>query len=378
MERVRKFADETIPVFTDLGKAAPAINRIFTQLPAFSNSSTLYFTSLGKFGQTAGPALKASEPLLERLEALGNSARPFASNLSSLFTNLRSTGGIERLMDFIFLTSGATNGYNSLGHFLRADIISGNCVALQGGSDTQACAGELLRVRNPPARRRASSLAIGLRGRTPQADAARCCARSKRIGRRAQRVQLREVRLAHLLGVGRIRAGPRDLARLSPAPQLPAGRMRGELMATTTPPRTPPPTAREQRGRPATPGRARPTRPPRWLIPAVIVIAIVVAAVLLMGGSSGAEYRLLFSSAELLVKGNQVQVGGVPVGVGDRNHPDAPEQGAREGPSRRLHRRRFIAARAQKSGSPRSPASPTATSRSRRGRTTSPRSPTAG
>lgn len=124
MARVRKFADETIPVFTELGKAAPSINRIFTQLPAFNNSSTLYFTSLGKFGKTAGPALKASEPLLERLETLGNSARPFASNLSSLFTNFRSTGGIERLMDFIFLASGATNGYNSLGHFLRADITS--------------------------------------------------------------------------------------------------------------------------------------------------------------------------------------------------------------------------------------------------------------
>jgi phospholipid/cholesterol/gamma-HCH transport system substrate-binding protein len=124
MERVRAFADETIPVFTELGKAAPSINRIFTQLPAFSNASTVYLTSLGKFGKTAGPALKASEPLLERLETLGNSARPFASNLSSLFTNLRSTGGIERFMDFIFLTAGATNGYNSLGHFLRADLTS--------------------------------------------------------------------------------------------------------------------------------------------------------------------------------------------------------------------------------------------------------------
>ena len=143
MERVRKFADETIPVFTDLGKAAPSINRIFTQLPAFSQSSTLYFTSLGKFGQTAGPALKATEPLLERLEALGNSARPFASNLSSLFTNLRSTGGIERLMDFIFLTSGATNGYNSLGHFLRADLLSSACVSYRA-EPTSGCIGNFL------------------------------------------------------------------------------------------------------------------------------------------------------------------------------------------------------------------------------------------
>ncbi len=128
MERIRAFADETIPTFTELGKAAPALNRIFTQLPAFSSSSTVYFKSLGKFGKTAGPALKATEPLLERLEVLGTSAQPFANNLSSLLSSLKSTGGIERFMDFIFLAAGATNGYNSLGHFLRADLLSTNCV----------------------------------------------------------------------------------------------------------------------------------------------------------------------------------------------------------------------------------------------------------
>jgi ABC-type transporter Mla subunit MlaD len=122
MERIRAFADETIPTFRELGLAAPSINRIFTQLPAFNASSSVYFKSLGKFGQTAGPALKASEPLLERLETLGNAARPFASNLSSLLTSVKNTGGIERLMDFIFLFAGSANGYNSLGHFLRADL----------------------------------------------------------------------------------------------------------------------------------------------------------------------------------------------------------------------------------------------------------------
>jgi ABC-type transporter Mla subunit MlaD len=141
MERVREFADETIPTFTELGKAAPAINSIFTQLPAFSRSSTLYFQSLGKFGQSAGPALRASEPLLERLETLGNSARPFASNFSSLLTNVRSTGGIERLMDFIFLTSGATNGYNSLGHFLRADITSVGLCQFYRAIEQSGCPG---------------------------------------------------------------------------------------------------------------------------------------------------------------------------------------------------------------------------------------------
>jgi ABC-type transporter Mla subunit MlaD len=175
MERIRVFADETIPTFTALGKAAPAINSIFTQLPAFSNSSTIYLKSLGKLGQTAGPALRATEPLLNRLEALGNSAQPFANNLSSLLTNVKETGGIERLMDFIFLAAGATNGYNSLGHFLRADLLSTACVSYRaepehgGGcsanfiaeeSGTKASASSAAGGESPAADRESSAAAL--------------------------------------------------------------------------------------------------------------------------------------------------------------------------------------------------------------------------
>jgi ABC-type transporter Mla subunit MlaD len=145
MERISEFADETIPTFTELGKAAPSINRIFTQLPAFSHSSTVYYTSLGKFSQVAGPALKATEPLLDRLETLGNSATPFANNLNSVLTSFRETGGIERLMDFLFLTAGVANGYNSLGHFLRADITSlGLCAFYKAQETGHTCSANLL------------------------------------------------------------------------------------------------------------------------------------------------------------------------------------------------------------------------------------------
>ena len=87
-------------------------------------------------------------------------------------------------------------------------------------------------------------------------------------------------------------------------------------MAATSPPRTPPPTPRSRRLRPSGPsGRTGARVRARWLIPAAIALIAVIVILLLMSGSSGAEYRLLFSSAELLVKGDQVQVGGVPVGT---------------------------------------------------------------
>jgi phospholipid/cholesterol/gamma-HCH transport system substrate-binding protein len=129
MERLGRFADETTPVFTELGIAAPGINQAFTNLPAFSNSSTTFFKNLGQTSKLSGPALVAAQPLLARLKALGSAAKPFSGSLSELFTSLRNTGGIERLLDFIFLGAGAANGYDSLGHFLRTEGVASICLS---------------------------------------------------------------------------------------------------------------------------------------------------------------------------------------------------------------------------------------------------------
>ena len=103
MERLARFADETTPVFTDLGTAAPAINQAFTQLPAFSKSSESFYTSLGKTAHQSGPAIVAVKPLLNTLRGFGGAALPFTTNFSGLLTSLRNTGGLERLLDFTFL-----------------------------------------------------------------------------------------------------------------------------------------------------------------------------------------------------------------------------------------------------------------------------------
>ncbi len=41
---------------------------------------------------------------------------------------MRSTGGLERLLDFIYLGGGSINGYDALGHFLRAEIFGSTCL----------------------------------------------------------------------------------------------------------------------------------------------------------------------------------------------------------------------------------------------------------
>jgi phospholipid/cholesterol/gamma-HCH transport system substrate-binding protein len=129
MDRIGRFAEETTPVFTNLGIAAPGINQAFTNLPAFSNSSATFFKNLGKTSRLSGPALVAAGPLLNRLQALGSAAKPFSGSLSELLTSLRNTGGLERLMDFIFLGTGAANGYDALGHFLRTEGVGSICLS---------------------------------------------------------------------------------------------------------------------------------------------------------------------------------------------------------------------------------------------------------
>jgi ABC-type transporter Mla subunit MlaD len=128
MERFGRLAEQTTPAFTDLKAAAPGINQAFTQLPPFSRSSTTFFQSLGSNAKVTGPALVSLQPLLARLKKLGSAAKPFSGSLSELFTSLRDTGGLERLMDFIFLGSGSVNGYDALGHFLRAELVANTCL----------------------------------------------------------------------------------------------------------------------------------------------------------------------------------------------------------------------------------------------------------
>ncbi len=129
LKHLEAFAEQAIPTFTDLGVAAPGINRTFQNIGPFSTSTTQYFKSLGSTSKKIGDALVGSQPLLTRIESLGSASKPFAKSFSELFSSLRSTGGIERLLDFIFMGAGDVNGYDSLGHFARAVAIGNKCAA---------------------------------------------------------------------------------------------------------------------------------------------------------------------------------------------------------------------------------------------------------
>ena len=127
MRRLGSFSDEFTPVLRDLQSAAPDINRLFRELGPFAEAATPAVRSLGETADVGRPALLASRPIIRDLTQLTQQAAPVAKDLSDLGTSLRDTGGIERLMDYIFFQGTAVNGFDQFGHYLRASLIVNTC-----------------------------------------------------------------------------------------------------------------------------------------------------------------------------------------------------------------------------------------------------------
>lgn len=121
------FASQAAPVFRDLNAAAPQLSRVFQRLGPFSQSAQPSLLSLGDALERGRPALIRSRPLIRDLGRLGRDSRPVAVNLDRLTASLDRTGGIERLMDFVFYSTLAINGFDSVSHYLRAGLLVNTC-----------------------------------------------------------------------------------------------------------------------------------------------------------------------------------------------------------------------------------------------------------
>jgi hypothetical protein len=158
MERLGRFADQTTPAFEDLGIAAPGVNKTFKNIAPFSKSLEGFLRSFGKSSKSTAAGLAAVEPLLSLAKGLGKNGKPFATNLSGLLTSLRSTGGLERLLDFIYLGAGSANGYDALGHFLRVEIVgSAGCLAYAVKTNPLCTTGKFIGANSASAKASAAS-----------------------------------------------------------------------------------------------------------------------------------------------------------------------------------------------------------------------------
>lgn len=129
LQQLGDFADQTTPVLTDLHTAAPDLNRFITALGPFSSAATTSVVSLGKALVIGRPAIVKSLPLVRQLATFAKNALPVGKNLAALTRSFDKTGGIERLMDYIFFQVTAINGFDGVSHYLRAGLMANLCSA---------------------------------------------------------------------------------------------------------------------------------------------------------------------------------------------------------------------------------------------------------
>ena len=120
-------SDEFTPVLADLRTAAPDLSRFIGELGPFSQASIPALASLGDAADVGRPALERSRPLIRDLGSFAKDAGPVAKNLDLLTASLDETGGIERVMDYVFFTMLGVNGFDGVSHYLRAALITNLC-----------------------------------------------------------------------------------------------------------------------------------------------------------------------------------------------------------------------------------------------------------
>ena len=127
MTRLGAFADEASPVVEDLGSEAPALSRFAKALGPFSQASIPAVRSLGAASDVGLEAVPKTLPITKETRALAQAAKPVATNLRATLESVRDTGGIERFVDYLFFQGAAINGFDSIGHYLRAALIVNTC-----------------------------------------------------------------------------------------------------------------------------------------------------------------------------------------------------------------------------------------------------------
>jgi phospholipid/cholesterol/gamma-HCH transport system substrate-binding protein len=142
MNSLQGFSDAATPVFSDLGKAAPALTDATRTLTPFSEATTVALKSLGETGEASGPIFQEAEPIIRKTTQLAKSGAAPTTELASLFTSIKKTKGWDALVELIYNTTATFNGFDQYGHFGRTLVALTACVdyeANRGGYEGGGC-----------------------------------------------------------------------------------------------------------------------------------------------------------------------------------------------------------------------------------------------
>ena len=134
------FADQARPVMADLNRSGDDVSRMIKALGPFSRAAEPSLVTLGDALEQGRPALLRTRPLIRDVGSFARSLRPLAGDLDRLTASIDKTGGIERLMELTYYGALATNGFDDISHYLRANLLINVCTLYQTTPDSSCIA----------------------------------------------------------------------------------------------------------------------------------------------------------------------------------------------------------------------------------------------
>ncbi|WP_320669146.1 MlaD family protein [Patulibacter defluvii] len=127
MDDLRRMSDRTVPTVARLRRTAPTATALLRSMREFSRTATAPMVRLGAVSARARRALVAADPVVAQLERLTTKAAPVLRTARALAESLRTSGGSKRLLDYSFYQGMAINGFDDVGHYLRALAVLTRC-----------------------------------------------------------------------------------------------------------------------------------------------------------------------------------------------------------------------------------------------------------
>jgi phospholipid/cholesterol/gamma-HCH transport system substrate-binding protein len=128
MRSLQGFSDAATPTFAALGKAAPSFTEATRLLAPFSAASTVSLKSLGVNAELSGPTFRRVDPLVIKTRDLAQTGAEPTTQLAEFFESTEETKGFGGLVDLIYNTTAANNGFDKYGHFTRLLTTLTNCL----------------------------------------------------------------------------------------------------------------------------------------------------------------------------------------------------------------------------------------------------------
>jgi ABC-type transporter Mla subunit MlaD len=128
MHSLQGFSDAATPVFAELGKGAPSFTEATRLLTPFSAASTVSLKSLGVNAELSGSTFRKVDPVVIKARELARSGAEPTTKLAEFLESTRETKGFDSLVDLIYNTTAANNGFDKYGHFTRLLTTLTNCL----------------------------------------------------------------------------------------------------------------------------------------------------------------------------------------------------------------------------------------------------------